>query len=425
MAIYKCTDVKHSLVFKLSILLYMFITTFSLTSYYTSILLGGMFVRILVYLPVLVILLHIARTIIYTKKDKFSMYILWLIPFLVMYFLCFDIIATNRIYIKEIGGIKVNVSTLHLTHAIPALLISWYMLQMKDIAFNKLLAVFVFIMFTANFVLTLFVLKDNPLASRTLATGIGGEEYAMKGVSGFDITYSAILLIPCIMFLIVHSNRVQRLCLLAFFALTIIYIYMCSYVIAMLASLFVIVAYLFTLTNRKIKAILAVPIIVLIIAMIDTSTLYDAIDLLIYKIGLEPVRTRIKDFAYLIMYGDTSAETLSRLFLYKRSLKGFIESPIIGIFVLDSTYDLSGHSTILDILAGCGLMGFIPLCIYLYYSYKYSIMYINSESYRKCMLSTYLAFVFIATLNPQLASPNVLFTLLVINPIICSVADTT
>jgi hypothetical protein len=426
MASHECNNVSYSLPFRLSILLYIVITVLSLAGQYASILLGGIVVRTLAYIPVLIILFRIINNAVLIKQVKFRIYILWLIPFLFIYFICFEVLASKSLHVKEIIGIKINIAALQMLHIIPALVISWYILQMKDKHFNNILTSIVICLFAVDFVLTLIALRDNPLAARALAAGIPdlGEEYLLKGVSGFDICYSAVLLVPCIMFLISRFNRLKRLCLLVFLALTIIYVYMSGYVIAILVLFTGICLYLFLSTTGATRMLLAIPVLILTITIIDKSFINYVLNFLIDNIGVEQVQVRIRAFSDLIMYGDTSSDALGRISLYKQSLGGFTSSPIFGIFLLDSKYRLSEHSTMLDLLAGCGLVGFIPLCIFIYCSYKYSVMYVKDDMYNKCILSTYVIFLFIATLNPQLASPNVLLTLFVFNPIICSITDT-
>jgi hypothetical protein len=424
MASYECINSEHSLTLRLSILLYIIITLFSLVSTHAYKVLGGTTVAALQYLPMVIILKHVVENSIFSKKIKYRIYILWIIPFLFFYFLCFGVIATKSLYIKEIIGVKFNFSTLPMIKIVPVFFMSWYLLQIKDIKFNKLLTITVFGLLTANCLLTLKNLTDDPLITRTLAAGFADEETFLKGITGFEITYSVVLLVPCILFLISQLNKANRSFVIAFFILAIVYIYMCGYTIAILITLLVIFIHLYMSASGFKKLLLLFPIIVTLVMAIDRSVVVNIVNVLVDKIELRPVQMRLIALIDLIMHGDSSSDSLARFSLYKQSLDGFMESPILGIFVLDSNYELSGHSTMLDMLGGSGLFGFMPFCMFLCYSYKYSQRYIKNTQYKKCIISTYIAFVCIATLNPQMQSPNVLFTLLVIIPLICSITDT-
>jgi hypothetical protein len=424
MGLYECDNSTYSLTFKISVILYIVITLFSLANSYAYTSVGATPVTLLSYLPMFCILKYVLDNNIFSKKIQYRTYIFWLIPFLFLYFLCFEVIAVRSPYFRQVVGMKLNLHTLSMIKLIPVLFISWYMLQIKDIKFNKLLTIIIISLFTVNFLLTFKALIDDPLLSRHIAAGLADEEDYLKGVAGFDITHSVVLLVPCIMFLIAQSSRLKRILFIAFFIAAIIYIYMCAYTIAILAVLLIVSMYLFISSNSITKILLVFLVCIICVLAIDRTIILDIINALIDKVEIDPVQTRLRVFVYLLFHGDTSSDSLARLGLYMRSLDGFIESPLLGIYVLDSKYQLSGHSTALDILGGCGLFGFVPFCIYMYYSYKYSLQYVKHDMYRKCISSTYIAFIFIATLNPQLTSPNVLLTLLVINPIICSITDT-
>jgi hypothetical protein len=422
MSVYNFNNVKYPLAIKVAILLYVFISLLSIANTYISVYGGGIIIYIIYFIPVLVILSYLIRSNIFNGMFKVRTYIMWMIAFMVIYVIFFQFISTKHEYIKYIAGIKVNTSVLHLINIIPVGFMSWYILQYKDRNFNTLLAVCIISIFTVNYLLTLKGLESDPLAVRTLATGEGGEEYLLAGVSGFDITYSAVMLIPCFLYLILSFSKIKRTVLIAFFVLTCIYIVKCAFSIAVLATLLGICIFLYVSVRTPIRILLAIAIIFICILAIDQSFIIYILNIASDIIDVGHVK-RLKAVADMIMFGDTTSDELLRLARYKMSIDGFIENPISGIYVLDRNYILSGHSTILDILAGCGLMGFVPFFMFLYYSYKYSIKYVHGNMYKQCIISTYIVFAFIATLNPQLASPNVLLMLLVIIPVMCSTTE--
>jgi hypothetical protein len=422
MVSYSFNNVTYSLAIKSAILLYVCVSLLSIVNTYIAIYLGGITIYIIYFIPVFAILSHMITANIFTSMFRAKLYIAWMLGFILIYIMFFQFIATKPEYIKFVLGINVNLYVMHLISIIPVIVMSWYVLQAKDINFNKLLTILIFSIYTINYVLTLNGLQSNELAVRTLSTGAGGEEYSLAGVSGFDITYSAVVLVPCILYLILRFNKLKRGLLIAFLVLTLIYIYECAFIIAILATALAVVVFAYSLVNKVIKVLLIISIVLIVIVAINPILISNILDMLSDIVSIEHLR-KYKAIADMLMFGDTTALQLDRLYTYQMSIDAFVESPIGGIYIVDSTYKLSGHSTILDILGGCGLIGFVPFVIYFYYSYKYSRNYINDYMYKQCILSTYVVFAFIATLNPQLASPNQLLILLVINPIMCSTTE--
>jgi hypothetical protein len=423
MGVYSLNNVTYSVAIKIAILLNICVSLLSIANTYISIYGGGVLLLCIRFIPVFVIM---SQIIIPNRSKQLRaprMYIVWFSVFAFIYIMCFQLIAAKQETTKYIAGIDINIGILQLINIIPVIFISWYMLQLKDIKFNKVLTVVVIIIFTINYLLTLNGLEKDPVAVRILATGIGGEEYSLAGVSGFDITYSAVLLALSILYLILHFNKTKQVVLIGFFVLTLVYVYKCIFNIAVLALLLGICIFVYALVNKTIKLLMIIPISVICVLALDSSIIVNIINSLIDTIDIEHIKSGLGDVAEIIVFGDSPSRPQLRFDKYKLSIDGFIQSPIIGIFVLDSKYELSGHSTMLDILGGCGILGFVPFVMFLYYSYKYSIRYINDNMYKHCIITTYIVFVFISALNPQLASPNVLLTLLVINPIMCSSAE--
>ncbi|EPB8151628.1 TPA: O-antigen ligase family protein [Clostridium perfringens] len=273
-----------------------------------------------------------------------------------------------------------------------------------------------------NSILTLRVLYTYPLAAKILATGISsGEQYLLKGASGFDVLYSTVIFIPSLLFLISNLKGIKKIFLIVLLCILLVYIYNCAYATAILVTVITIFVYLFLNSNKIIKIFLFIPIILLGIFIINENAIYNLLIYFSNIINIEQVSIRFHDIANMIKYSDTGADSLSRLSLYMDSIKAFLISPFIGVFYFEPNYQLSGHSTILDILGGTGLIGFFSYICTIIYSYKSSIKYILNNRYRNCIFSSYIAFIFISILNPQFASPNVLIILLIIVPVAPSI----
>ena len=197
MKLYECVKYKYSLTFKLNIVLYIVLSIFSLGDSYTSMLWGGVFLTLLHYIPVLIILIYIVNNQLFSRQIKYNMYIWWIIPFLFIYFVCFEVIAAKDPYSREIMGINLSLPTVQMINVIPVFFVSWYILQRKDVQFNSILALIIVSLFIINFLLTLMGLKDNPEAARILATGFDSHirNFSIDSLADFllDKTYQK----PC------------------------------------------------------------------------------------------------------------------------------------------------------------------------------------------------------------------------------------
>lgn len=418
--VYDNKPYKYTKMLKITLILYIITTLITLINTYVSHLFGGITIYTVYYLPVVIILLYILSDIIRRNNRNYinKKYLYYFLFFALVYFIDFQFIAENNKYEKIFMGINFNINAFQLINIVPVFLIAWYILQKKDKRFNQKLDYIIIISFVINAILTLKVLYTNPLAAKILATGEGGSEYLLKGASGFNVLYSSVLFVPCLFFLISEFKGIRKFLYISVLILILVYIYMCGYVTAILATILSISIYLFLNSNKIIKVFLVIPIIFIFTFIINRDIIYDFFIYFSNIINIDQISIRFHDIANMIKYGDTSADSLMRLDLYMNSIRAFKISPILGVFYIDPNYSLSGHSTILDILGGTGLFGFIPFIITIIYSYKNSIKNLEKKKYKNCIISCYVTFIFISLLNPQLASPNVLIILMIAIPII-------
>jgi hypothetical protein len=424
MRFYRFRSGPYSSYFKSVLILYQCITMLTILNAYLTVYGGGIFITAINYCLVFVIMLAVWTNRSRQTIHALNLYILWIVLFAFIYIILFQIIASRHDIYKTYLGIDMNYSVLHLINILPVAFISWYILQNKDSRFNIILTYITTCLLLINIVFTLNALRNDPDIVRLLATGVGGEQYYLEGVSGFDITYSAVILVPYFLYSTLYASTKKMRALFASCGIiTIIYIYKCSFNIAILATALGICIFLYALANTTSKVFLGISISIIALAAVRSFVVYDVLSTFFEALDIEHVKWGLGVATEMLIFGDSGREQLKRLETYRQSIDGFLRSPISGIFVLDPNYVLSDHSTILDLLAGAGLIGFIPFAIFLYYSFKYSMAYSSSTMYKQCIIASYIIFLFISIFNPQMSSPNVLLTLLVINPIMCSTTE--
>ncbi|WP_170272235.1 O-antigen ligase family protein, partial [Clostridium tarantellae] len=327
------------------------------------------------------------------------------------------------INVNHICGLQINILAFQIINIIPVFFISYFVLQEKDIKFHKNVMILILAIFFINIILSFNVLLKDSNAIRILATAKGNEYYSSLGASGFDITYSLVLIIPSLIYFISKCKWSLKIIFSLFLTITLIYIYKSSYTIVIIATILSICIYFFLSFKGFLRYIFVLLGLICTMWLLNPEFIYNTLTLLSEKIGDINISTRINDIGNLIKFNDNTALSLDRLNLYNNSIQAFLQSPILGVFFINPNYVLSGHSTILDILGGLGLVGFVPFIMILYYSYKFSIRYIKNSSYKKCITTSYIVFIFISTLNPQFAASTVMFTLLITVPLLYNLVN--
>ena len=116
-------------------------------------------------------------------------------------------------------------------------------------------------------------------------------------------------------------------------------------------------------------------------------------------------------FRFITTFGatplDFNSHSSGRVELASRSIAGFLSSPFWGIGdVTDSIY-ISNHSSILDILARFGLVGFVPfICMFGFYShlsYRLVCMQVQKEHWTHISIMTFFLVFFVSNFgNPYI-----------------------
>lgn len=409
---------QNNLFVKISISLYLMIVYFSYFTSLVSTYFGGIVVYFIYFLPVFFIL-AIRINVRIKKADAkllYSKMVFWFLTFFTIYYFLFQIVSSKYLA-KEFFGLSLEVTVFNLAAIIPVLIISNYLLSTKAYKFKFKVLIMTLIILVINIIFTLRLIIQDPNSSKILATIEGMSIYGLTGASGYNITYSAVLLIPVFLYGINKFRNLKRILWYFLTFISFIFIYKSAYTLAILATALAVLLYAFFSLRKIYRIIIIIPCIIIIYFAFNTDGFYQILLVLSRSIDIYEVSQRFRDLANLIKFGDTSAISLSRLDLYANSLNAFFKSPFIGIFPLESSYRLSNHSTVLDVLGGTGLIGFIPFVLSFYYSFKKSLSYVGNTNYKKCIYTSYLVFIFIAFLNPIFNSPTITFTLLALLPL--------
>lgn len=203
-------------------------------------------------------------------------------------------------------------------------------------------------------------LKIYPKAARELAAvDLFADQvaiYQKANIGNYQFIYSLVLFIPVILWLIKHSGGILRIINIAELIVYILCIFESQYTIALI--MVAISLPLFFATTSK-KRMIAVGVILIIFFLFNgLSILGDAFAFFSEQIKHEYVADRFLQVSQLLKGQTVDTETSTqRLMHYESVLSTFSQHPLFGanLFMFDESV-ISGHSTILDICAGGGLV---------------------------------------------------------------------
>lgn len=274
-----------------------------------------------------------------------------------------------------------------------------YALGMKKdckIALIGFLAIIVLI-----FLSTMLALLRDPMIARLLAEGGNDASlapYRNQNVGGFNYCYLYIVIIPTTLFFAIKSNNaLASVILTILLVLEYVFVFMTQYATLVVFCLIIGVVSCFLFTKNKVLRVVMVAVAVLMILIY--SNIFDFIlqnvqgDMLISK--LEGI--------FSVIRGDSSLDDItSRTGLHKIAFDYFLRSPIWGTpHYVDGVamYELSSHSTFLELLQTTGLIGFCTYYGSLIFLFVKTKKYIKEET-RVLFAICFIAVLFLSYFNP-------------------------
>jgi hypothetical protein len=231
----------------------------------------------------------------------------------------------------------------------------------------------------------LIKLNEDPMLARRLAAAEVSDELAALGVGGgYEIVYAIALLIPFLIFLLkknVFSRKISKVFIISSLILLFITVIKANYGMAFLFTAMGSASMLF-FTKRTKKyfytKLFAIIFILSIILIFRESLIIRLFDLILLFIDESSVLyLRINDFKDLLLYAKYSDNTEARFYFYKVSITTFMNNPLLGnlIYVLENNINpkafFGNHSEWFDMLAKYGILGIIPMFMFLYNQVKH------------------------------------------------------
>lgn len=278
-----------------------------------------------------------------------------------------------------------------------------YLTDKKFARFYLQLALILILITSITSILGLYIYPDASREQTSYDLKDDAMFYESLNIGGYVYMYSMCVMIPILFWQIPHSKRIFR----GINIVTLIMVVWCVYMSAFAtALLLVIVAVLLSVVNIKPKLKPLIYVFTIFLVVISgtgllASFMYD----LSQMVQSDYVSDRLLQLSLVFSGTDVaniSTETSAeRLELFQTAWNSFLSSPIFGHnLVYFDKEALSGHSLVLDTLAGSGLLGIGVL--YLIFSNLFKILVRNQGSTTSPYVKlTWFMFFVMSTFNPS------------------------
>ena len=270
---------------------------------------------------------------------------------------------------------------------VPSAVALWCFSQ-ENISFIKTVLIVSLALFAIEAVSSFITLQVEPMIIRTLykiATDEGDTgimfEYYRTGLMDYSMAHAIPILIPPLFYAYkkVASTVKSKIFLLTSIAGCVFLTWLSDSTTAlMLAVLFLVIGFLTNVSDirRNFRKLIIIGIIVLPIAASDDVQLA-VLDAAETVLGSESVfADKIEEFRYSIENkGNMTGDMQGRVDRYNKSLDMFFTNPLWG-----TNTKPGNHASLIDRLGAFGLLGFIPLMLFFWYSLKHISTYLPADS---------------------------------------------
>lgn len=213
---------------------------------------------------------------------------------------------------------------------------------------------------------TIIGLNIYPMASRELASGTAiydTTRYTKINIGGFEYIYALVIFIPVLFWTINRTVGMRKAIYIAILLLDIICIYESQYTIALICMAISVIITWMMLHPRSAGGIITFSILFLLLDGFSSLGIFFC--WLSENIGQEYVADRLLQVSQLFNGTRISTETSDeRIMHYINDFEYFLRKPIIGHnWWHYKNKAISGHTMILDILSGAGLVGIGVLAV--------------------------------------------------------------
>ncbi len=331
-----------------------------------------------------------------------------LFSFVIVYVFIMQFIwETDEVYVTH--GVTFNRPVWHLVSFLPITVSAMAIARKTDDETSGFIRWVVIALLLFSCCRSIDILENDPLASKLTATG--WEDAYIPFLIEYGMVYAIPVLLPYLFAWMGEFRPWWKLWKPIFgVAMGLIVLYclvQASFVIALAATMVAILAYFsFRFKNRWVRYGWLAAMLVLVVVVFREDWHIKILEFLAEKTDVEQIKKRLIALAAFFKDG-TLKETMGRLELYVTSIERIKVHPFMGNIVWNRTLVLSNHSTTLDILDGCGLFVFVLYATFIVGVFLYNYRY-KKQKHKAAAIASFLAFLIVSTLNPILASPQIM-----------------
>lgn len=269
----------------------------------------------------------------------------------------------------------------------------------------KKLAVAVLLMLVITGITTFTGLTVYPELARDLAAFSNDNIIGIStryNIGGYDIVYCVVLAIPlyCLVIEKKVTTGIKKFLEIFIFIISLIFIVKTQYTTAMLLE---IVSFGMIILIRKfdLKRLGILALLGLIILSVYKGEISNGLIKASYSIESQSISQRLEELAKALDGGKVTGEDMTeRGNAYGKSIEAFLEHPVLGTWISSDNIELGGHSTVLDLMAGVGLPGFLLILYTFFYIEKLMLSRVEKGITRKYVGIFLVVYIILAVVNP-------------------------
>ncbi len=336
-----------------------------------------------------------------SKKYVFRYVSLGLFLFIYIYFMQF---LYHQAQFYDAHGVNFETHVWNLISFIPLILTATF-IALKT---NRATAIWIRRVFICLLLMTLlpsvvFLIKDPSLAKLT-ATSDGGY---VPFLVNYSVIYGLAIIIPYFFF---SQKLHHKFLVFAEFTvglLAIVGIYMSSFFIALMATVGgLLIGLILRIRNKRLRFLIIFFSVSFVVVFLYTDAAYHTLNWISANIiQSQLLSTRFEQVALFLKTGETGDSTV-RIDLYKEAVDLVIRHPLTGN-ILWNDAALSGHSVLLDVWGGCGIIAVATLISFFASIYKSDRVYCRPVRLAAAFNASTISLLFVSLVNPVFASPSI------------------
>ena len=341
--------------------------------------------------------------LLYPRVTRGELGVLLAIALYTVYVLCRSILADRGLFSTDAFNAYVIVFL--------TVIYLWVKRQPAQKQAQLLMLILLALLF--NYVYSIWVLEQDPGASRIAAATSSGLEKSpydvLTAIGGFDAVYGGISVVAILICSLpsIRKGGFWKVFIFCILALALIFIFMAAYATALLLLVFAI-ALIFSSRSKVFTVLLIVGLALILLFheavgqwIIEASKSLSNSRVLQQK--FQEFGEMLKTFEATGTYGGSDG----RAARMQWSLNTFLQHPLLGGYGTANA-KIGGHSELLDMLGKYGLIGFGLIAFFFISLYSDIMRGLENTRMKKCCSVVYFMWVVTAVLNPAMYSLQML-----------------